>query len=66
MISVALLGFGVIGSGTAEVLTQNSALIEARLGEPVKIKYILDLLRISRFAICQPYCSRHQHHSPRR
>lgn len=43
MISVALLGFGVIGSGTAEVLTQNSALIEARLGEPVKIKYILDL-----------------------
>ncbi|MBR7184768.1 MAG: homoserine dehydrogenase [Clostridia bacterium] len=43
MISVALLGFGVIGSGTAEVLTQNSALIEARLGEPIQIKYILDL-----------------------
>ena len=43
MISVALLGFGVIGSGTAEVLTQNSALIEARVGQPVSIKYILDL-----------------------
>lgn len=43
MISVALLGFGVIGSGTAEVLTQNSTLIEARVGEPIHIKYILDL-----------------------
>ena len=43
MIYVALLGFGVIGSGTAEVLTQNSALIESRVGQPVSIKYILDL-----------------------
>ncbi len=43
MISVALLGFGVIGSGTAQVLTENSALIEARIGAPVSIKYILDL-----------------------
>ena len=43
MISVALLGFGVIGSGTAEVLTQNKALIAARLGDTVEIKYILDL-----------------------
>ena len=43
MISVALLGFGVIGSGTAQVLTQNNALIEARVGEPIHIKYILDL-----------------------
>ncbi|MBR6708908.1 MAG: homoserine dehydrogenase [Clostridia bacterium] len=43
MISVALLGFGVIGSGTAEVLTQNKALIEAKLGSPISIKYILDL-----------------------
>jgi homoserine dehydrogenase len=40
---VALLGFGVVGGGTAEVLTRNQALIEARVGEPVRIKYILDL-----------------------
>ncbi len=39
----ALLGFGVVGSGTAEVLTHNRALIEARIGEPIRIKYILDL-----------------------
>lgn len=39
----ALLGFGVVGSGTAEVLTRNQSLIEARVGEPIRIKYILDL-----------------------
>ena len=30
MISIALLGFGCVGSGTAEVLTENKKLIEAR------------------------------------
>ena len=43
MISIALLGFGCVGSGTAEVLTQNKKLIESRLGCEYKIKYILDL-----------------------
>ncbi len=43
MIHIALLGFGVVGGGTAEVLTQNKALIERKVGEPVSIKYILDL-----------------------
>ncbi len=43
MINIALLGFGVVGSGTAEVLTENKALIERRLGCEYNIKYILDL-----------------------
>lgn len=43
MINIAILGFGVVGSGTAEVLTENKALIEARLGCEYNIKYILDL-----------------------
>ncbi len=43
MINIALLGFGVVGSGTAEVLTENKAIIEARLGCEYNIKYILDL-----------------------
>ena len=43
MISIALLGFGCVGSGTAEVLTENKKLIESRLGCEYKIKYILDL-----------------------
>ena len=43
MISIALLGFGCVGGGTAEVLTENKKLIEARLGCEYRIKYILDL-----------------------
>ena len=43
MINIALLGFGVVGSGTAEVLTENKAIIEKRLGCEYNIKYILDL-----------------------
>ena len=43
MIHIALLGFGVVGSGTAEVLTQNKAIIEKKVGQSVSIKYILDL-----------------------
>ena len=43
MINVALLGFGVVGSGCAEVLTANKEKIEAHIGEEINIKYILDL-----------------------
>ena len=43
MINVAILGFGVVGSGVADVLTQNSAIIENKVGQKVNIKYILDL-----------------------
>jgi Homoserine dehydrogenase len=43
MINIALLGFGVIGSGTAAVIDRNRTLIEKRLGDSVRIKYILDL-----------------------
>ncbi len=43
MISIALLGFGCVGSGTAEVLTENKKIIEERLGCEYRIKYILDL-----------------------
>lgn len=43
MINIALLGFGTVGSGVAEVLTKNEKLISARVGEEIRIKYILDL-----------------------
>lgn len=43
MVNVAILGFGVVGSGVAEVLTQNKTIIENRLNEEINIKYILDL-----------------------
>ena len=43
MVKIAILGFGVVGSGTAEVLTENKKIIEERLGCKYEIKYILDL-----------------------
>ena len=43
MINIAILGFGVVGSGTAEVLTENKRIIEERLGCQYNIKYVLDL-----------------------
>ena len=43
MVNVALLGFGTVGSGVAEVLTENKQLIKNRTGIDFEIKYILDL-----------------------
>jgi len=43
MKNVAILGFGVVGSGVAEVLSMNSDKIRRHVGDEVKIKYILDL-----------------------
>ena len=42
MTRIALLGFGVVGSGTAEVLTENRALLASRAGDEIDIRYILD------------------------
>ena len=44
MINVALLGFGTVGTGVAEVLTMNRELIAQRVGQQVELKYILHLL----------------------
>lgn len=43
MVNVAILGFGTVGSGVADVLTMNGALIEQRTGKSVNLKYILDV-----------------------
>ena len=43
MVKVALLGFGTVGSGVAEVLTSNGELIKSKTGIDFEIKYILDL-----------------------
>ena len=40
---VAILGYGTVGGGAAEVLTKNAGRIERRYGKKVEIKYILDL-----------------------
>ena len=43
MIKAAIMGFGTIGSGVAEVLEINKESIAARVGEEVELKYVLDL-----------------------
>ena len=43
MLHIALLGFGVVGSGTAEVILQNQKQVAAYCGDEVNVKYILDL-----------------------
>ncbi len=40
---IAIMGYGTIGSGVAEVLEVNKDLITERAGEPIEVKYILDL-----------------------
>ena len=43
MVNVAILGFGTVGSGVAEVLTTNGGLIDQRVDDLVRLKYILDV-----------------------
>ena len=41
--NIAILGFGVVGGGTAEVLTKNHDIIKAKTGADINIAKILDL-----------------------
>ena len=43
MVKIAILGFGVIGSGVAELLTQNAEKIARSAASEVQLKYILDI-----------------------
>lgn len=43
MTNIAILGFGVVGGGVADVFTKNAESIARRAGCPVNIRYILDL-----------------------
>ncbi len=40
---IAILGLGVVGKGTADLIESNKKMIEKRVGDEVNIKYILDL-----------------------
>ncbi len=43
MVNVAILGYGVVGSGVAEVIKKNSESIRQRAGTDIKVKWILDV-----------------------
>ena len=42
MLKVAVLGFGVVGSGVVEVLSMNKEQMAKKIGQPMEVKYILD------------------------
>ena len=42
MVQVAILGFGTVGSGVAEVLAKNAETIARKVGGELRLKYILD------------------------
>ncbi|MEN6314668.1 MAG: homoserine dehydrogenase [Clostridiaceae bacterium] len=44
---VAIIGYGVVGSGVAEVIRKNGQSIAARAGEPIRVKKILDIKDIA-------------------
>ncbi len=43
MAKIAVLGHGVVGSGTVEVLEKSKQSLEKKAGQPLEVKYILDL-----------------------
>ena len=44
MVHIAILGYGVIGSGIAQVLAQNRVYIERKAGQVINVKRVLDKL----------------------
>ena len=43
MINISILGYGTVGSGVVEVLDTNRESIAVKTGQPINVKYILDL-----------------------
>ena len=43
MIKTAVMGYGTIGSGVAEILEENRDVIAGQAGQEVELKYVLDL-----------------------
>jgi len=43
MVKIAILGFGTVGSGVAEVIETNQASIAARAGDGIEVKYVVDI-----------------------
>ena len=43
MIKAAIMGYGTIGSGVAEILEENRDVIREKAGQEIRLKYVLDL-----------------------
>ena len=43
MVNIAVLGYGTVGSGVVEVIKTNGACINRRIGDELRVKYVLDI-----------------------
>ena len=43
MTKMAIMGFGVVGSGVYDIVTKNADTISKKIGEKLEVKYILDI-----------------------
>lgn len=43
MVGVAVMGFGVVGSGVVELIDMNNAIFSERIGDSIEVKHILDI-----------------------
>ena len=43
MAKAAVMGYGTVGSGVVTVLNTNADIIAKKAGEPIEVKYILDI-----------------------
>ena len=57
MIKVAIMGHGTVGSGVYEVFQMNADKIARSLGEPVEVKYVLDLRDFSNLPYADKFIS---------
>ncbi len=55
MISLALMGHGVVGSGVAEILTTHKQKLFSSIGEDTDLKYILDLRDFPDSPLCDRF-----------
>lgn len=43
MTKMAIMGYGVVGSGVYDIVTKNASLISDKIGDDLSVKYILDI-----------------------
>lgn len=46
MLKVAVMGYGVVGSGVCEVIRTNAKSLAEKLGDEVEVKYVLDIKEV--------------------
>ena len=43
MIGIAVMGYGVVGSGVVELIDQNNKIFSEKIGQEIAVRHILDI-----------------------